>query len=1069
MFAHAGAAATPRPEATYSLVRASEARFRWCVCSPLKAMERSGCASASDASRGCRLLLVAALQVILLLGGAEAIPQYTITTFAGSGSSGSTGDGGPATAASFILVQAVVVDAGGSVYIADASGNRVRVVTNTTRLILAFAGNGAQGHTGDGGPATNATMNSPNGMALDGGGNVYVTEGGGNCVRMINKSNGSIFTVAGTGTAAYSGDGGQATLAQLNNPSGVAVDGGSNIYIVDSDNQRVRFVAKSTGIISTLVGTGISGYNGDGVPATSAQLSSPSGIVVDSIGNVFIADNNRVRFIPQSTRIISTYADTGITGVLSLVRGLALDSIGNLFIANSGGNRVMLVYNVTSYMATVAGNGDQGFLGDGGDATSAQLHGPIGITVDSSGGVYIADRGNARVRYMFVVTPSAATTFSGTPTSSSTSTRTQTATSSGTPTFTPTSSGTKHTCPSAAFLDNTYDPTRFYSVLASVTNSSDASKVATVTLWKEIATGNLFLPLPRVVPPQSSSFTTGQLSSLSNVASCMDGETCTAPQVMAFRAVRIVLSGTSASINTTDFTFGEVCTTPGYAITSWCGTSFGGRQHAFGQAASCCLVSDIRQQAVATVDLRDTPFTVFSGFNLYGVSPIGNITYDAGITTHQQVLLSATGGCGYAGWGHTWDVSTPMQLNEVVRVQPQIVSATLASMQLNGDAMLLNGSIVLVPAETSKLGSAYISTPIAIESGFVYTTKILRDTPGCNGPGDGLAIVIHRDLRGATALGACGGGLGYLSNDCSGGAALTPAVGLSLFWSGITGPSSTIVVNSVAGASNTAPFNYDGVQWTVRISYDGGMNLTVVMTRTDGAVWTLFQPVNVTSALGCSTKPCFAWFGASAGTGEYCGRCMLVGEAAPLQPPPDGAAFGSNNLAVLRVGSGAAPISQGIAQSLYIDEFSINGSLVQSMMVYGANLCTLSAFNSTTWAYSEEGIPSLSTNGAFVTFPCYQVAPGTPLAVTATKVAALVSFTGAVSTSTNATISTGVGSPSVPFALRTIVSDGVGVWWALQSGTSPYSTMQYQVLGTNMATIQCDYTVYLVGACIGRY
>ena len=188
---------------------------------------------------------------------------------------------------------------------------------------------------------------------------------------------------------------------------------------------------------------------------------------------------------------------------------------------------------------------------------------------------------------------------------------------------------------------------------------------------------------------------------------------------------------------------------------------------------------------------------------------------------------------------------------------------------------------------------------------------------------------------------------------------------------------------------------------------------------------------------------------------------------------PGAAQFTSTNLAVVRVGDGAAAIVSGVAQAVYVDEYSTAGNLVQSIPVVGSvsvngtvNACTLSAVSSSTWLYDQEGIPSLSTNGTFLTFPCFKVTAGSSLVVSATKVAAIVSYTAAVSTATSALISAGAGTATTPFALRATVSNGVGVWWGLQTGFTPYSTMQYQAIGTTVATVQCDFSNYIAGALL---
>jgi trimeric autotransporter adhesin len=216
---------------------------------------------------------------------------------AGSGSLGSSGDGGQATSASLNYPRGVAVDASGNIYIADTYNNRIRMVTKSTGIISTVAGDGTQEYKGDGGPATSAILYYPASIAVDALGNIYIADSSNYRIRMVTKSTGIISTVAGSGSSGSSGDGGQATSATLNSPYGVAVDASGNIYIADSSNNRIRMVTKSTGIISTVAGSGPYGYSGDGGQATSAVLKYPYGVAVDASGNIYIADsyNYRIR------------------------------------------------------------------------------------------------------------------------------------------------------------------------------------------------------------------------------------------------------------------------------------------------------------------------------------------------------------------------------------------------------------------------------------------------------------------------------------------------------------------------------------------------------------------------------------------------------------------------------------------------------------------------------------------------------------------------------------------------------------------------------------------------------
>ena len=330
-----------------------------------------------------------------------------ITTVAGDGASGFSGDGGPATRARLRRPGGVAVDASGNLFIADTVNHRVRRVDASTGLITTVVGTGDRGSTGDGGPAGSASLNLPQGVAVDGSGNLLIVDTFNHRVRRVDASTGVITTVAGDGTGGFSGDGGPSTSASLNFPRGVTVDGSGNLFIADFSNQRIRRVDASTGVISTVAGDGASGFSGDGGPATRASLNSPRGVAVDASGNLFIADtlNHRVRRVDASTGTITTVAGTGKAGLsgdgglptnagLNLPFAVAVDGPGNLFIADTSNNRIRRVDASTGVITTVAG----GFIGDGGLATSASLNGPLGVAVDAPGNLFIADFSNQRIR-----------------------------------------------------------------------------------------------------------------------------------------------------------------------------------------------------------------------------------------------------------------------------------------------------------------------------------------------------------------------------------------------------------------------------------------------------------------------------------------------------------------------------------------------------------------------------------------------------------------------------------------------------------------------------------------------
>ncbi len=297
------------------------------------------------------------------------IAPESIFTRGGTGIIGYSGDGNFATEADFSFNYGAdaSADIHGNIYIADMGNNRIRKIDKDGK-VSTFAGNGSASESGDGGPAISASLNGPNGVCSDMEGNVYVADYGGSTVRKIDTS-GIIHTVAGTGVAGYSGDGGPATSAQLNYPWNVSVDTSGNLYVSDANNFVIRKIDKATQVITTVAGNGTQGYSGDEGPATSAQLNSPVWVSPDNKGGFFIADgmDNRIRYV-DSLGIIHTYA----------------------------------------------GNGNAGFSGDGGPAASAELNSPIAVSVDGRGGLYIADYANSRIRYVDYNSPHNISTISGT-------------------------------------------------------------------------------------------------------------------------------------------------------------------------------------------------------------------------------------------------------------------------------------------------------------------------------------------------------------------------------------------------------------------------------------------------------------------------------------------------------------------------------------------------------------------------------------------------------------------------------------------------------------------------------
>jgi trimeric autotransporter adhesin len=335
-----------------------------------------------------------------------------ITTVAGNGSESFSGDGGAATAAGLRYPEGVALDSAGNLYIAEWASNRIRKVAARSGIITTVAGNGSFGFSGDGGAATAAGLFSPSGVALDSAGNLYIADWENHRIRKVAAESGIITTVAGNGSQGFSGDGGAATAAGLNYPTGVAMDSEGNLYIADYGNNRIRKVAAGSGIITTVAGNDSRGFSGDGGAATAAGLDRPYDVAMDSEGNLYIADtyNNRIRKVAAANGIITTVAGNGSNGMSSGDSGAAtaatlsgpnsvvLDSAGNLYIADYGNHRIRRVAAGSGIITTVAGNGSLGFSGDGGAATAAGLSYPIGVALDSAGNLYIADFSNHRIR-----------------------------------------------------------------------------------------------------------------------------------------------------------------------------------------------------------------------------------------------------------------------------------------------------------------------------------------------------------------------------------------------------------------------------------------------------------------------------------------------------------------------------------------------------------------------------------------------------------------------------------------------------------------------------------------------
>jgi hypothetical protein len=299
---------------------------------------------------------------------------------------------------------------------APASG--ASLTSSTPLSITTIAGNGTAGASGDGGPAVNAQLHSPNGVALDGLGNLYISDGANNRIRKVMNPTAvnadTIATAAGTGQAGFRGDGGPAVAAELNRPSGIAIDAAGDLFVADAENNRVREVLAS-GIILTFAGNGSCGRKipiGDGLPAVKASLCHPMGVAVDG-RDVYISDtgHDEVRVV-NAGGIIDGFLGHGKFAhggdrraelsnsaqiKLELPTGLAVDALGDVFITDTGASKVLEVL-ADGTVRTLAGTGKPGYSGDGGMATGARLNRPTGVGVGQTGDVYIADTRNNRLR-----------------------------------------------------------------------------------------------------------------------------------------------------------------------------------------------------------------------------------------------------------------------------------------------------------------------------------------------------------------------------------------------------------------------------------------------------------------------------------------------------------------------------------------------------------------------------------------------------------------------------------------------------------------------------------------------
>ena len=309
-----------------------------------------------------------------------------------------------------LLPAGLAFDSQSNLYIAETSGHQILRVTPAGN-ITSVAGTGTQGYAGDGGLATAALLDSPVGVAVAPDGDLLVSDTHNHVIRRIIAATGVISTIAGTGRAGFGLNGSIAAKVALNGPTFLALDGAGDVYFADSQNHLVRRVEAVSGILTTVAGNGTQGFSGDGESALAAALDTPTGLAVDAAGNIFLADshNQRIRRVDAVSGIITSVAGTGSTGfsgdlspaaraVLHLPAGLTLDAAGNLFLADSGNQRIRRIDAASGQITTVAGDGTQAFAGDGGPALSASLNNPKAANLSPAGLLTLSDTDNLRVR-----------------------------------------------------------------------------------------------------------------------------------------------------------------------------------------------------------------------------------------------------------------------------------------------------------------------------------------------------------------------------------------------------------------------------------------------------------------------------------------------------------------------------------------------------------------------------------------------------------------------------------------------------------------------------------------------
>ena len=356
--------------------------------------------------------LTPVLQLLLIVGFASPLAAQTIATVAGTGKPENNGDGGPALKTNISQPFGVEFGPDGALYVCEVGHHRVRRVDLNSGEITTVAGNGTEGYSGDGGPATKAALNEPYEIRFDKSGNMFFVEMQNHLVRKVDAKTGLITTVAGTGKAGFGGDGGPATAAQFSSPHSIALDDQGHLYIADIGNHRIRRVDAQSGIVTTIAGTGQRTAPVDGQPAAGKPMIGPRALFIRE-GTLWIAlrEGHSVWRLNLADGLLAHFAGTGKKGYsgdggpareagFDGPKGIALDVEGNLFVVDTENHAIRKIEISSGQISTLAGRGPQfgGGAGDGGPASSATLDRPHGICVGPDGAVFIGDTNNHRVR-----------------------------------------------------------------------------------------------------------------------------------------------------------------------------------------------------------------------------------------------------------------------------------------------------------------------------------------------------------------------------------------------------------------------------------------------------------------------------------------------------------------------------------------------------------------------------------------------------------------------------------------------------------------------------------------------